>query len=84
MVGSQNGSRKRNRAPPCSGSARFDWWAVKDSTLGPAEQESGPAPRHGHAWRRILAVIAPPPRSRAVDRSGPCGSSPAPAAAAPA
>jgi len=30
-------TEKRNRASRWSGSARFDWWAVKDSNLGPAD-----------------------------------------------
>ena len=36
-VGDQLASEKPNRALRCIRSARFDWWAVKDSNLGPAD-----------------------------------------------
>ena len=35
--GHQLGTKTQIGRSRCSGSARFDWWAVKDSNLGPAD-----------------------------------------------
>jgi integrase len=39
QIWNQSGNRNAKRAVPVSGSGRLRWWAVKDSNLGPADQE---------------------------------------------
>ena len=60
------GNQKQFERSRCSRSARKDWWAVKDSNLGPAGRS-----RHTPSARRSAAAAQPAaPQRRAARRGG--------------